>query len=158
MQEQVNEKTVALSVKATKLTGRMLAKLMAAALRQMKKAHNAPHTGRQSIKRLNRTVGGDTSNIEVAGRIQSFERYARKHQVSYHVEKDIGTNPPKWTVYFKSKQADALTAAFSEYSKKTLSKTAAKPSLLAQLNKFKELVKNATVDRVKNKDRGGHEL
>lgn len=158
MQEQVNEKTVALSVKGAKLTGRLLAKAMAAALRQMKKAHNAPKVGQQSIKRMNRTVGGETSNIEVAGRIQSFESIARKHQISYHVEKDIGTNPPKWTIYFKSKQADAMTAAFSEYSKKMVGRTAAKPSLLAQLNKFKELVKNATVDRVKNKDRGGHEL
>lgn len=131
---------------------------MAAALRQMKKANNAPKVGRQSIKRMNRTIGGDTSNIEVAGRIQSFERYARKHQISYHVEKDMGTNPPKWTVYFKAKQADAIMGAFSEYSKNVLNKTASKPSLLAQLNKFKQIAKNAVVDRVKNKDRGGHEL
>lgn len=158
MQEQVNDKTVALTVKGTKLTGRLLAKAMAAALRQMQKAHNSPKVGRQSIKRLNRTLGGDTSNIEVAGRIQSFERYARKHQISYHVEKDLGTNPPKWTVYFKAKQADAIMGAFSEYSKNVSNRAASKPSLLSQLNKFKELAKNVVVDRVKNKNQGGHEL
>lgn len=149
---------MALTVKGAKLTGRLLAKAMAAALRQIKKAHNAPKVGRQSIKRMNRTIGGDTSNLEVAGRIQSFERYARKHQISYHVEKDIGTNPPKWTVYFKAKQADAIMSAFSEYSKNVLNRAKSKPSLLGQLNKFKEIAKNAVVDRVKNKDRGGHEL
>lgn len=131
---------------------------MAAALRQMKKAHNAPKVGRQSMKRLNRTIGGDTSNIEIAGRIKSFEPYARKHQVSYYFEKDIGTHPPKWTVYFKSKQADAIMGAFSEYSKKVLNRAKSKPSLLGQLNKFKEIARNTVVDRVKNKDRGGHEL
>ena len=44
--------------------------------------------------------------------IKSFERYARKHQVRYHIEKELGTDPPKWMVYFKANQADALTAAF----------------------------------------------
>lgn len=151
---------MALSVKATKLTGRTLAKLMSAALRQMKKARDAPKPGNQSIKRLNRTIGGDTANLEVMGRIQSFEQIAKKHQVSYHVVKDISTDPPKWTVYFKAKQEKDMTAAFSEYAKKTLTKTAdkAKPSVLGMLQKMKELAKNQVTDRVKNKDRGGHEL
>lgn len=131
---------------------------MSAALRQMKKAHAAPKVGKQSIKRLNRSIGGETSNIEVMGRIQSFERIARKHQISYHVERDIGTEPPKWTVYFKAKQADALTAAFSDYTKKTLAKSTGKPSVLAALSRMKELAKNQITDRVKNKERGGHEL
>lgn len=158
IQEQVNEKTVALSVKGSKLTGKMLAKAMAAALRQMKKARNAPKVGNQSIKRLNRTVSGGTDNIEVMGRIKSFEQIARKHQVSYHVEKDIGTDPPKWTVFFKTRQEKDMTTAFSEYAKKMLGKERSKPSVLGTLQKMKELAKNQVTDRVKNRDRGGHEL
>lgn len=154
----MNEKTVALSIKTAKLTSRVLAKAMAATLRQMKKAHNMPKTGRQSLRRLNRTLGGDTSNIEVMGRIRDFDRVARKHGVSYHVEKDAAAVPPKYTVYFKARQTEALTAAFSEYSRKTLGKTAEKPSVLGTLRRMKELAKNQVTDRVKNKDRGGHEL
>lgn len=139
------------------MTGRLLAKAMAAALRQIKKGRNAPKAGRQSMKRLARS-GDATSSIEAMGRIQSFEPIARKYQVSYHTERDRGTKPPTITIYFKSKQADAMTTAFSEYTKKTLNRAADKPSVLAQLRKFKELTKNTVIDRVKNKDRGGHAL
>ena len=92
----------------------------------------------------------------MTGRIRSFERYARKHQVRYHIEKEVGTNPPKWTVYFKANQADALTAAFKEYTQKDLAR-AQRPSLLAQLHKFKELAQALGRDRVKNKEHGGPE-
>jgi len=155
MQEQVNEKTVALSVKGAKLTGRMLAKLLAAALRRMKNP-KIPK-GKQSVKKLTRQ-GASLQNIEITdSNIKSFDRVARKYGVDFALKKDVSTTPPKWLVFFKAKDADALTAAFSEYSAKTLKRTAARPSLLAQLNKFRELAKNAVIDRVKNKDRGGHE-
>ncbi len=45
----------------------------------------------------------DAHKIEVEDRIRSFERYAKKYKVRYHVEKDISVSPPKWTVYFKGK-------------------------------------------------------
>lgn len=47
VQEEVNQKTVAISVKATKLTGRLLAKAVAAALRKMRQSRDAPHHGKQ---------------------------------------------------------------------------------------------------------------
>jgi len=156
MQEQVNDKTVALSVKGAKITGRLLAKAMRAMLAEMKK-QKAPQ-GKQSVRKLARQ-GASLQNIEITDQnIKSFERVARKYGVDFALKKDISVSPPKWLVFFKSKDADALTAAFSEYTAKTLKRTAARPSLLAQLNKYKEIVKNAVVDRVKNKDRGGHEL
>ena len=96
------------------------------------------------------------NTIEVSGRIRSFERYARKHQVRYHIEKELGTDPPKWTVYFKANQADALTAAFKEYTQKDLARST-RPSLLSQLHKFKELAQALGRDRVKNKEHGGPE-
>lgn len=108
-----------------------------------------------ALKRLTyRDPGANT--IEVSGRIRSFERYARKHQVRYHIEKELGTDPPKWTVYFKANQADALTAAFKEYTQKDLARST-RPSLLSQLHKFKELAQALGRDRVKNKEHGGPE-
>lgn len=41
-------------------------------------------------------------------------------------------NPPKYLVFFKAKDADALTAAFNEYSAKALNR-AKRPSILKQL-------------------------
>ncbi|MFR5068728.1 MAG: PcfB family protein [Eubacteriales bacterium] len=74
------------------------------------------------MKRLTARDPG-ASTIEVTGRIRSFERIAKKHQVRYHIEKEAGTDPPKWTVYFKANQADALTAAFKEYTRKDLARS-----------------------------------
>ena len=50
--------------------------------------------------------------------------------------------------------ADALTAAFTEYTGKKVKKTekTERPSVLTKLKQFKELVKNAVVDRTKRKE------
>lgn len=155
MQEDLEQRTVAISIQAAKLTGRVLKAAIAAALRKIEQNRNTPKVGRNSMKRLAGKDGQATS-IEVSGRIRSFERYARKHQVWYHIEQELGTNPPKWTVYFKAKQADALTAAFKEYTRKDLARQN-RPSLLSQLRKFKELAQALGKDLVKNKEHGGPE-
>lgn len=155
MQEDIEQRTISVTVQASKLTGRVLKAAITAVLQKMEQERNTPKVGRNSMKRLTaRDPGANT--IEVTGRIRSFERYARKHQVRYHIEKEVGTDPPKWTVYFKANQADALTAAFKEYTQKDLARTQ-RPSLLSQLHKFKELAQALGRDRVKNKEHGGPE-
>jgi len=44
MQEDIERRTVALSVNATKLTGRTLAKVLAAAIQQIQKGHQKRQT------------------------------------------------------------------------------------------------------------------
>ena len=157
MQEQVNEKTVALTVRSAKLTGNLLARAMKTALHKMKQARDAPPQGKQTLKQLAKQNAG-LSNIEITDQnIKGFEPYARKFGIDYALKRDATVSPPKWMVFFKARDADAMTAAFSEFSAKMLKRNAARPSVLAQLNRFKELVKNLTVSRVKNKDRGGPE-
>jgi hypothetical protein len=157
VQDHVNDQSVAVSVKTAKFTGRVLAKAVGLALSQMEKSRNKLKPGEQSMKRLTRD-GKDTDNIEIMGRIKSFERIARKYGIAYHAEKDIGTEPPKYTVYFKSAQKGNLTAAFKEYTALMLGKeTERKPSILKQLASIKELLLNQVVDRVRNKGRGRHE-
>ena len=155
MQEELEQRTVSVTVQAAKLSGRVLKAAIAAALRTMEQERNTPKVGRNTMKRLAGRDGG-MNTIEVSGRIRSFERYARKHQVRYHIEKEVGVDPPRWTVYFKANQADALTAAFKEYTKKDLSRES-RPSMLAKLHKFKELAQALGKDRVKNKEHGGPE-
>ncbi len=154
--EQVNERAIALSIKGAKLTGRLMAKAMQAALRQMKKSRNTPKVGEQSMKRLAR-IGGDIDDMEIQGRISSFESIARKHQISYHIEHEKGSKPPKCTVYFASRQNGAVTAAFKEYTAMMVNVEKDKPSLLGRLEKFKDVVKTMAAP-VKNRSRGGHEL
>ena len=156
MQEDIEQRSISISIQAAKLSGRVLKSAIAAALRKMEQERNTPKVGRNSMKRLAGRDGG-SNTIEVTGRIRSFERYARKHQVRYHIEKEVGTDPPKWTVYFKANQADALTAAFKEYTRRDLERDS-RPSLLTQLHKFKELAQALGKDRVRNKEHGGPEL
>jgi hypothetical protein len=54
-------------------------------------------------------------------------------------------------VFFKARDADALTAAFTEFTSRTVNK-AHKPSVLAQLRKFAELVKNNVIDKVRRRE------
>jgi len=54
LQEDIEQRTVALSVRATKLTGKLLAKVFAAVVRKIQKEHQkelTPH-GKQSVKKL----------------------------------------------------------------------------------------------------------
>ena len=54
MQEDIERRTVALSVKTTKLTGRVLAKSFATVLRKIQKEYRKAQTpqGKQSVKKL----------------------------------------------------------------------------------------------------------
>ena len=118
MQEEVENKSVALSIKATKLTANVLKAALRKALAEMEKAKKNPkvYKGKQSVKKLVRQ-GAGVSNIEVTdGNIKSFERVARKYGIDFALKKDSSYSPPRDLVFFKSKDADALTAAFQEYS------------------------------------------
>ena len=146
LQEELEHKTVAVSFRATKLTGKALAEILKFAASRIEKKRNCQKAGNQSFKRLNRTVSGDTADIEIVGRIKSFERYAKKYDVAYHVEKNTSTYPPKWTVYFKAKQAGNMTGAFKEYSAAMLTEDK-KPSVRAAIRDFREQVKNTVLER-----------
>lgn len=158
MQDEVNEKTIALYIKTGKLTAQTLQKAMKAILSKGKKQLAKPPQGKQSLKQLMKQNAG-VSNIEISdGNIKSFEKYARKYGVDFALKKDSSVQPPKWLVFFKARDADALTSAFSEFSAKTLGRSAEKPSVLALLRKTVELVKNQVRNVTKDKSRGGPEL
>jgi len=158
MQEQVNDKTVTLVVKGTKLTGRLLAKAISKLLAEMQRK-NEPipksYKGKQTVKQLVKQ-GAGVSNIEITdANIKSFEPFARKYGIDYALKKDATETPPKWLVFFKSKDADALTAAFKEFTAKTVNRTGPeKPSLLDAIKQMKELAASLVTDKVKHKDRG----
>ena len=157
MEEQINEKSVALSIKAGKLTGRVLAQAMRAFL---KKAHEPalPKQGKQSVKSLTKQ-GASLTNIEISGEnIGDFKKTARKFNVDFALKRDDAETPPKWLVFFKAKDADALTAAFNEYSKITLKRQKSKePTLLSILQKAKELVGQIATP-IKTRQHGEREL
>ena len=153
VQEEVNQKAVAISLKATKLTGRLLAKVIAAALRKMRQARDAPHHGKQTVKQLARQNAGMQSIEITDDNIGSFEKYARKYGVDFALKRDNGS-PPKWMVFFKARDADALTAAFTEFSRDTL-KRESRPSVREAMRSLKELIQHKVLDRSKIRERSG---
>ena len=146
LQEELEHKAVAVSFKAVKLTATVLARALGAAANKIERSRNCPKSGDQSFKRLDRSISGDTADIEIVGRIKSFERYAKHYGVSYHVEKNKSTNPPKYTVFFKCNQAGRMTAAFKDYSAATLAEEK-KPSVRQAIRDFREQVINAVRER-----------
>ena len=60
--EQINDKTVALSIKTVKLTGRLLAKAMQAFLKKMQEP--GQKHGKQSLKSLTKQ-GASLADIEI---------------------------------------------------------------------------------------------
>lgn len=108
-------------MKASKLTARSLAYALRAVGRKIAKEYRASKTphGKQSVKKL-MAHGVATNSIELSGDTKTFDRVARKWNVDYAFYK---AGPDKYLLFFKSGQADAITACFSEYSQKVLNKS-----------------------------------
>lgn len=92
--------------------------------RKIAKEYRASKTpqGKQSVKKLMRHVG-DKSSIELSGDERDtklFDRVARKWNVDYAFYQE---GPGKYLLFFKEKQADALTGCFAEYSKRVLNRS-----------------------------------
>lgn len=66
--------------------------------------------------------------------------YANKYGVDYAITRDTSEVPPRYNVFFKARDNDALTAAFKEYSASVLTKKTQSKSLLKELQKYKALV------------------
>lgn len=157
MQEEVENRTVTLVISAVKLTGRELKAALGKYLASRKaqkqgKAEVKPH-GKQTVKQLIGQNQG-VSNIEVTeSNIKGFDRVARKYGVDYAIKKDKSGEIPKYLVFFKARDADALTAAFTEYSGQK-AKNKEKPSVVKMLRAIRapEIAKDVT--KVRNKDKG----
>ena len=86
--------------------------------------------------------------------IKAFEQTAKKYGIDFALKKDSTETPPRYLVFFKGRDADALTAAFKEFSAKKLTQEQ-KPSIRKALATFREAAKqlNANRQKTKHKDR-----
>ena len=127
-------------MKASKLTARGLAYVLRAIGRKIAKHHRAKQTphGKQSVKKL-MAHGASASSIELSGDTKLFDQVARKWNVDYAFYQ---TGKNKYLLFFKGKQADAITACMSEYSKRVLGKEKSRRvPILEQLKKAKAHVR-----------------
>jgi hypothetical protein len=157
LQEDLQNRSVVLITRTTKLTGRVLAGLMRAALLEMRRFENAPKEGKQSMRQL--AKGGPLQNIEISDdNIRAFGPFARKYGVSYSLQRDNSEIPPKWLVFFRAKDTDSLTAAFKAFSASVLNRERERPSVKDVMQKFRGILKNAVRSKTKHRHREGPEL
>ena len=121
--------------------------------KKMEKAHAGPVIphGKQTVKQL---VGQNqgVANIEITdSNIKDFERVARKYGVDFALKKDRSGDIPKYLVFFKARDADALTAAFKEYTAKT-ERRKERPSVLQTLRRLKEQAATIDTPKVRKKE------
>lgn len=147
MQEEIENRTVNLAISTTKLTARGIIRLAAKGLAYIKRKSreaalkNEKPDGRQTIQQLIGQNQGVT-NIDISQTdLKGFEKYARKYGVDYAITKDKSVFPPKYLVFFKARDADAMTAAFNAYSAEVLAKSK-RPSTLGKLHKLIDAVKS----------------
>lgn len=156
VQEDVRDKSVAFVIHAGRDGGKLTVELLKQAIRQYQKQAGRPRHGKQSIKSLV-GQGAGVQNIEITDKnIRSFEHTARKYGVDYAVKKDVSCG--KYLVFFKARDADALNAAFADYTAETLKRQKKKPSVRKQLAGFRQAEQELGAGREKNREKGGMEL
>ena len=149
MQDEVNEKTMALCIKGGKISAQLLKAALTKLLSEIEKkkqqskkmgGQNRCKRGKQSIKSLQQS-GAQLTNIVVTdNNIKSFDRVARKWNVDY--------------AFYKAKDVDVMTAAFKEYTGVSLKKEQ-RQSIRKKLEQAKERVaKHREITKEKTKDRG----
>jgi len=151
LQEDIERRTVALSVNATKLTGRALAKILAAAMRKVQKNYRNGQTpqGRQSAKKL-MNHGGSTKSIDLFGDSKLFDRVAGNTMQTM-----LFIRPGQISIcwFFKAGQADAITSCFGEYSKLVLNRgKSRRPSILEQLKTFADQERTKPRQRARKRE------
>ena len=154
MQEEVEQRTLTLAISTSKMTAHVLKSAISKYLAYRKeKSREGPvkPCGKQSVKQL---VGQNqgVSNIEITdNNIKDFERIARKYGVDFALKKDRSGEKPKYLVFFKARDADALTSAFKEYTAKTDRKKE-RPSVLQKLRRFKEMAMDIDAPKVRRRE------
>ena len=110
MQEEVTQKTIALSMKTGKLTSQALQAALKKYLQHRAKGPKLHH-GKQSLKQL-KAHGAALTNIEVTeANVGAFKPCAKKYGVDFTLRKDKTTQPPHYIVIFKAKDAHPLRFA-----------------------------------------------
>ena len=158
MQEEVESRTVTLAISTTRMTANVLKSAISKYLayrkeKKVEKARAAPvkPCGKQTVRQL---VGQNegVANIEITDKnIRDFDRVARKYGVDYALKKDKSGEIPKYLVFFKARDGDALTAAFKEYTAKT-DRRKERPSVLQTLRRLKEQAATIDTPKVRKKE------
>jgi len=158
LQDEINEKVIGIIAQAGKLTADVVQQAIQKTLaelqksgQQLNKTPTVKH-GEQTMKQLAAQNAG-LSSVELTDpKLQLLKRELKKSGVDFS---PVKAGKGKYVLFFKGRDADAITHAFNQYSQKIV-KQAQKPSIRKLLSSMKDAAAklNAQRDKVKNKDRG----
>ena len=150
MQEDIENRTVNLAISTTRLTWRAIVSgyrafkqqetKMQAAEKELQEKRENP-SGKQTVKELIKKDQGVTSIPIGNTGIRDFEHVARKYGIDYAITKDKSEAPAKYLCFFKSRDADAMDAAFREYTTRILDREKT-PSMIAKLHRMVEIARS----------------
>ena len=158
LHEEVNRESMQLGAKVANLTVAELRKAIEKLLAELKDNKlNTPTVvhGKQSLKEL-ATQNAGLSSMELKDpNLRQLNREMKKAGVDFS---PVKTGKGEYLLFFKGRDADAMTHAFNQYTKK-LVKQAEKPSIRKMLVAFKDKAAqmNAERGKEKNHSKGGHE-
>ncbi|MCR5024978.1 MAG: PcfB family protein [Lachnospiraceae bacterium] len=136
MQEESTQRTVALVVRAARLTEVILKRAIEAYLRDLENKEVPEKHGKMSVRALmGKDQGANTMDIN-NGNIRDFDRVASKYNIDYAIKKDRSEQPPKYVVFFKGRDADVISRAFKDFCDLNERKSK-RPSLRQKLQKFR---------------------
>ena len=141
-------------IRTSKLTEGVLEQAVKQYLKAQTQKQQQSKRGKQSVKELiGQNVG--VSNLEItSGNLHCFERVAKKYRVDFAVKKDKTTEPPKYLIFFKGRDADVFTQVFKEFVKQN-EKKQNRISIRKKLIQKRQVGKEVHRERVKEhqKDR-----
>lgn len=155
MQEEVTGKTIALIVDGAKMTECVFEQAVKTFLHEIQKSKQPKiYRGKQTLKQLAGQNAG-LANIEISDKnIKAFSSVAKKYHVDFALKKDTSAEQPRYLVFFKSRDADAITAAFQEFTAQKLHRKPSIRELLAQAKALAEKnVPGLNRDKIRNKER-----
>jgi len=161
--EEIDEKTLTVAVQVAQTTYEELKKVIGKLIEKLKSDKDKPQKiekepelkcGKQTLKQLQKHNDG-LSSIELTDpNLRLLHRSMKKDGVDFAAVKD---GKGKYTLFFKGKDADTLTHAFSRYTKNLIKHAnRGKPSINAALASAKQAAQtlNAGRNREQNRNRG----
>ena len=159
MQEEVTGKTVTLIVNGAKMSEQVFEKAVKKFLEEIQKSRQPKiYRGKQTLKQLASQNAG-LANIEISDKnIKAFTHVAKKYHVDFCLEEGLPPpSSPRYLVFFKSRDADAITAALPGVCQPQDGPGGKNPAIRDRLEQAKEQAErkpeHRTLDREKVKTR-----
>ena len=154
--EEVSDKTLNLEIKAAKITVKLIIQQIKKLLKETKKFGGmekfVSEKGNE-VKMKDLVQKGQLEEITIKEtELKRLKKELNKYGVKFSVMKDKKTD--QYSLFFQAKDVKIMDKAFKKVLADLEKKTERKESIYKNLEKFKELVKNAIFkDKVKNKQK-----